>query len=257
MENKQSFGFNEDSHDIRDVTFGGANVPSKILREDGQWTPPQFEKQSYGSFDTQGCISFGTNNVLEMLHHVQFGYEPNYSDRFLVVNSGTTRGGNTPRKVYSALRKQGTVLEEDYPFPDYTKEDYYKEVPSNLLTQGKKWASTHSFSYAKVGTNPNNLKHALQFSPLGLGLYAWAKNSEGLYYQPNGVRANHFCVLIGYEEGKHWLVFDTYEESVKKLVYDYPFNYVCGYTLTKKKPYPSLSQNIWKDLFSYFKFKRA
>lgn len=254
MENKQ-FGFNEDTVDERDFTFAGVSN-KKVLKEDGQWTPPQFEKQRK-SFDTQGCISFGTLNIIEMLHHVQFGFEPNYSDRFLARNSNTTRGGNSPRKVYSALRKQGAVDEQNYPFKATSWNEYYGDVPKKLLVKGEEWASQHSFSYGRVGSSPMEMMSALQYSPLGIGIYAWARNSEGLYYKPNNTRPNHFCVLIGYEKGKHWIVFDTYEESIKKLVWYYNFSYVAGYSLEKKetKIYPTLGQNLWRDFFSYFKFK--
>jgi len=196
-------------------------------------------------------------NVLEILYQKKYGEESNYSDRFLCKVSGTTEGGNQPRKVYKALKKDGTIVEQDYPFDVFTWQGYYADISPKLLSQGKKWASTHSFTYSRVGTTKEEIMTALKSSPLGIGVYAWIKDGEGYYYQPEGARSNHFCVLIGYEEGKYWKIFDTYEEEVKHLSWHYPFSYVASYTLKKKdKPYPTLRQSLLMDFLRLFTNKR-
>jgi hypothetical protein len=241
------YGFKEDEKDDRDFLAG--TLPKVVLQPDGQWTPPEFERQAREGLEVYGCLSFGVNSIVEMLHNVQYRSEPNYSDRFLASVSGTTIGGNTPRKVYSALRESGALPEEDYPYV-YTWNEYYQPIPAKILRKAKKWTDKYQFNYEKI--TKDDLKEYLQYSPIGCSVSAWHQK-DGLYYKPEGAEDNHFVILIGYEDASHWLIFDTYDEETKRLVWDYDFGYLARYTLNKAPKviwYKRFIQSV-KNYFSF------
>ena len=92
------------------------------------------------------------------------------------------------------------------------------------------------------------LKIALRHSPLGVSVYAWALDDEdGLYFK-NG-EDNHWCVCFGYEDGKYWKIFDSYDNSIKHLKWDFDFGFVKKYYIIKK---PEQKRNWLIDLFKRF-----
>jgi hypothetical protein len=80
---------------------------------------------------------------------------------------------------------------------------------------------------------------ALKYSPLWTSGFAWYPKN-GLYR--NYGRANHAFMIIGYVEGSHWLVFDSYSPFIKKLEWDYKFSGTKVIMLGKK----SLAYNTEK-----------
>jgi len=229
--NKQ-YGFIEPTPDPNDYKFGSSALPYDILMHDGDWRShlPQFEHQRKNGVETQGCVSFGTLSALEMIHRVRYGTEPNYSDRYLAKMSNTTPYGNTPKKVADTLRNiSGSVSEKDWPWGGNDWEDYYREVPDNVSKKGWLWTKSYDFGYEWV--DPKDLKSALTHSPIGVAVYAWAKQ-DGVYVKRGG--ENHYCVLVAYEDD-HPIIWDSYEEALKKLAKDYPFRWAMRYHL-KKKP---------------------
>ncbi len=142
----------------------------------------------------------------------------NYSDRFLAKIS-ETKDGNTPAKVAESLRHFGIVEENKWPFSSDidTFEKFYAEIPADVLEEAKKFLNEYEFLHEYVPTSPESLKQGLKLSPIGIGVPAWFQNEQGLYYRPEGMSDNHFTTLIGYEEGKYWIVFDSYENNIKHL----------------------------------------
>ena len=76
---------------------------------------------------------------------------------------------------------------------------------------------------------------ALRFSPIGVSVFAWVKDTDGLYYKPKGQRDNHFVTLYGYKEGEYWKIFDHYDDTIKRLKWDYDFGFAKRYYI-KKRP---------------------
>jgi len=233
MENK-NYGFIKDEFNPEDYVFGAAQLPEEVLMLDGDWSLflPQFEHQRK-NIETMACVSFGTNSALEMLHKALYGTEPNYSDRYIAQMSSTTRQGNSPRKVADTIRKiAGEVNEKDWPFAGNTWDDYYRDIPDNVAQKGFKWLSGYKFGYEWV--KQEDFKKVLPYSPIGVAVHAWAKNSEGQYERRGG--DNHYCLLIRYDEQDRMVIFDTYEQRLKTLTKDYQITIAMRYHLEKIVP---------------------
>ena len=105
-------------------------------------------------------------------------------------------------------------------------------------------------------TKQKLITDALQYSPLGISLFAWVKDENGLYYRPTGAPDCHWCVLFG-ETDSYYMVFDSYEQSIKNVRKDMDFG-TCIRYYVKKKTKLSLWQRFinWlhgqTDIISYF-----
>lgn len=90
--------------------------------------------------------------------------------------------------------------------------------------------------------NPASLKDALRYSPIGISVYAWVQNADSTYIKPQGAQDNHWCVLYGYEDGKSWHVFDSYDNTHKKLAWDFGFEMAKRYSIKRRDPQAELSR---------------
>ena len=147
----KNFGFIPPVIVPEDYFLGSKKLGSQDINLTGNWTKflptPELQRQNY---ETQGCVSFATLNCLEMLHKFSYKEEPNYSDRFLVVASGTDpNGGNTPKKVADTLRKYGAVDENDWPCVD-SLEEYYKDIPLKIFNMAKQFLEEYEIGYEYV-----------------------------------------------------------------------------------------------------------
>ena len=249
------YGYKPDIESPEDYKFGGFNFPTQPLQENGQWDDhlPAVEQQNI-NFETNGCVSFATTSIIEILHKRRFENEPNYSDRYVIVGSETDpNSGNTPKRVADTIRKTyGNVEEKLYPFTD-TFEEFFKPLETGIIWQGKGWLKRYTFGYEKVLGHPEVMKEALKSSPLGVAVYAWQE--EGDYYvRPEGYPDVHYCVLYGYEDKKFWKVFDSYEGNLKKLAWDFKFNIVNRYYIEKKDFKESFLDKVSRGIKRYFMF---
>jgi hypothetical protein len=210
------------------VLGGTGSIGGVPLRPDRDWRPfvPKIaEYQNINNIDPQACTNFGTSNALETLIKYHLSQDRNYSDRYFAKLSGTDpyKGGNSPHKVAEWLRKNGDVLESEWPMDHTidTLEKYYAEPPLQLQTSAKKLPVELEITHEWVPADPDSIYNALQFSPLGVSVSAW-NEVDGLYVknQPE----NHWCVLVFAEYGKYWLVLDSYPDDgqpYKKLHWDH------------------------------------
>jgi hypothetical protein len=104
----------------RDTDFVAGTLPYEERNPAGDWEPyaPPGERQSSYKGDSMSCVSFSAINSIETQEKFLTGNQPNYSDRWTAKRSGTTRQGNYLWKVADTIRKEGLVLQEDYPTPD-------------------------------------------------------------------------------------------------------------------------------------------
>ena len=260
FEEIKPMGFIPPEEDKRDFKFGATTkIPDVILREDGQYLDVQIEKEyqrKYGT-ETMGCTFFGTNNAVEIISKVKYpeDTEMNNCDRAGNILAGNTKNGNNPKKPAEVLNNIGIPKEEDLPFDEScnTWEKYHspKPLPQNLLSKCKEWHDKYLLLYAWVNTDKQSLMEGLKRSPLGISVTAW-RMRNGMYYNDSKGTNNHWCTLIGYEDGKCWYIFDSYSGFIKKLEWDYKFDYAMQYYLEKKyhdtieKP----TDNYWKVLKS-------
>ena len=182
-----------------------------------------------------------------------FIVEPNYSERYNATLSVTTREGNSIQKVIESIRKDyGVINEELLLFEDTidTWEKFYAPIPEQLILTGKSWLKEFSLGHEWIFTPDiknkiDRLKTALQFSPVGVSVLAWAyevNGNEKIYTKEKGETDNHWVVCYGYEENRFWRIFDTYDNTRKKLEWSYDFGYAKRFVLNRiPQPVPPLS----------------
>ena len=213
------------------VLGSAASIKSPELT-DGHWYKlghvPDGERQGNPFMDSNNCTGFGYTNRVEILWHRVFGAWRNFSDRWVGIISGTEPPGNNQHTVAEAAREYGLVDEIDLPFNDSIDEvgKFYAPKPLTraLLAKGEQFLREHTIRHDWVESNPAAFKYALRFSPIGIAVTAWYKGDDGLYYFPEGMGHNHDTTLVDYEEGKYWLIFDSYPDDdgsyLKKIRWD-------------------------------------
>lgn len=226
--------------------LGGGKHVVEILQADHNWTPylPPDELQDQNSLETMNCTAYGTIRALRILLKQQYGLDLDYSERYVGIAAGTTPAGNSPHVVAECIRTSCGLLPDSLlPFgPDITKwEEYYSPKPlfESLLVEGKKFLDSYDFGHEWVfepGTaladKQSLLKQALTCSPLGISVFAWAEGGDALYHKVGP--DNHWTVLVDYAEGEYWLIFDDYDQTHKKLAWDFDFGSAKRYILKKK-----------------------
>src|SRR3990167_3815194 len=138
MKKLHNYGLKLSEVKPEDYILGGfSTLPTVIVQETGQWDEflPQIERQSSARLESQGCVSFGSLNCIEMLVKRLYNLSINYSDRWLVKISGTDpNGGNSPSVVLETLRKIGVPFQARWDFGDDidSVEKFYENPPVKL-----------------------------------------------------------------------------------------------------------------------------
>jgi len=237
----QKYGFiNDRDVDPNAYVYGGAQLPMVPLQPSGQWDEylPQDEFQDLYGVEPYACATFGTLNCIETILRRQFTQVENYSDRYTAYITGTAaKRGNSPHVVAESIRDQGAVYEKDWPFTAdiSTFEKYYETPPSFLAALAERFDDEFDFGHEYLPTNASReqIKSALTLSPLGVSVYAWTQNDQGLYYKPQNARDNHWCMLYGYDSQGNWKVFDSYDSSHKLLDSKFTFEVIKRYHLQR------------------------
>lgn len=225
-----------------DYVVGGLkSAPQEVLVENGDWRPylPAGEEQRKGEIETNACVSFALLNALEILVKRKFNAEINKSERYTAIVSDTTSAGNSPKKVAQSFRDYGVIDDYFLPFNAGISYDVFfspKPMTKQYLDIGEEWKSKWNFRYEyifnQVGGRINDkqklLMENLKHSPVPISVLAWIYDEQKkLYTKPAGTPDNHEVVLVAYEEGKKWFIFDSYPESegdfIKELDWDYDF----------------------------------
>jgi len=234
--------------------LGDSVVPKIVLSPTGQWLDvvPEFEAQNKG-FETFDCTAFGLLNCIEILGKIQ-GFDFNLSERFMGIVAGTDPkiGGNDPHKVAEALRHYGAIAEGVLPFDDTIKtvEEFYSFKGNDERTcrdAGEQfsmaWTFLHTWVFSGfVGNKQELMMEALKYSPLGVAGPAWFENPEThQFYSPKGAVANHWFQVVGYVEGKYWIINDSYLFDGKPIKHlDWDFDFACA------KRYHFVKNEVWK-----------
>jgi hypothetical protein len=238
-------GYKEDRIKPEDWRFGASG--DTILQADRDWRPflPVREYQHQNGLETQGCTIHHTHNPYEILCKRLFGFEPNFSDRYLHIRSGTTQQGNSPHHVAEVFRKYvGGIPESLLPFSPnidtWTK--YTSGVSFGHKLAGITWLKdfepTHEWVVDGTETNDADaIYDALQFSPVSVAGDAW--NEENGIYVRKGMD-NHWVTIVYAEKGKYFLAFDSYgniqnDDVFKKLDWNYGFSRAKRYAMKKRE----------------------
>ena len=249
MTKKINYGFIEPEITVSDFIFGSTDktktLKGKILVPDGQWDKwlPENEMQNRQGFESYNCSNYGTLNAKDTLEKRLYGTVIDNSERFLGVVSKTSHAGNNPHGVAEAIRKHGLIPETELTWtPDInTWEEYYSPKPmtKKYLDMGKEWLKEYDFKheyafhgYDSLASKQEKLQEALRQSPIGISVYAWI-NRNGVYYKPSGARDNHWVELYGYVKDKYWKIFDSYDNTRKKVEWNTNFSFAKKYQLEK------------------------
>lgn len=226
----------------KDWRMGGVSGASKeVLRKDGNYTKflPSLEIQRGVYGDTMACVTFSALNCLETIANLM-GMPWNKSDRFTAKMSGTTKSGNYLRLVAESIRKHGVVDEEVWPYPREQRrpvfdwDQYYAEIPSNVIGEGARWAWKELVQWEWVGVQ--DLREALVYGPIQVTVRAWPKPQENGLYTDGGIKDRNHAVMLFNATDEYYEIFDHYEKSIKRLVPDYRFGSALQYSFVKKVP---------------------
>lgn len=245
----------------KDYVFGGYGaIDGEILQPNGQWDDylPVEEDQNLNGIEPSACATFGTLNAVETLKRRLYGEEYNYSDRYLAKTSGTLPGiGNDPHRVAETLRKKGDVKESVWPFDSSidSATKFYGPVPSKLEVLALTFLMEFGFKHEYVPSNPDSLKNALKYSPLGFSVYAWVQD-DGLYYRPEGMRDTHWVMCYGYVDKQYWKIFDSYDNNTKMVKWDALPMVAKRYWLTKQPIEETFLQKVLR-LINHYVLGRA
>jgi hypothetical protein len=253
----KNYGFIKPVIEDKHYRFGSGDVSlATPPQPDGQWDAfvPKDEFQNIRGIETYGCTLYGSENQTETYLKRMSGGEYNYSERALGVEVGLKPPGADPQKVYEKIRKIGLALDSLLPFDSSVTsiKDFYSPVPlpADVKKSEQDFLNSYVFQHDWVAdgnkTTPEIMKTALQYSPLGVAVYAWATNDGDIY-----VRLGddcHWVCIYGYVDGQYWKCFDSYDNTHKKLVWDFGFFFVKRINVEKNLiPYQKSFLDILKS----------
>jgi len=228
----EEFGLQLSERKISDWIAGDFSpLSSKFINPSGIWLTPEIEYQNRWGYDRLACVTYSLLNCLETLYYYKTGIWINFSDRFLAKMSGTTKYGNTLDNVFDFARKIGLVAENVYPDTDGGWDEYYKEIPQEIIDKAKEFLNEWSLYREWVRTDDKDkIFNALKEAPLQVVVCYAAGNG---YLNPTG-KYNHAVMCFGADYGKCWYIFDHYTQSIKSYAWEYEFDCVLKPSLIKK-----------------------
>ena len=223
-----------------DMSSDGLSAGITTYVPGGQWDNylPVVEFQNNYGYDRYACVTYSLLNCVEVKVLRILGLERNRSDRFLAKNSGTTYQGNYFTKVFDTLAEEGVVLEAEYPDTKDGWDEYYKAIPSDIMSKATiftdRWAMYREWIpvYKK-----DEIKMALEESPLQV-MVQYASGDGILNPSSN---KGHAVMLYGYVENEYWKIFDHYIGAVKKYAWDYEFGAILKPTMILKDNYKPMT----------------
>jgi len=184
------------------------------------WKPylPKRERQFWLPF----CVSFSRLNCAEAKAK-SIGIELNLSDRYLAVISGTTKKGNTLRKVSETFRKEGVVEEKEcylsFELLSRGWENWDKIFDLSEVDKNAKRYFGGNYSWLKPDLQI--LKDALSYSPIQIGVGIGNTWEDEVVTKPPFIVAYH-AVCCYYIDDKYIYINDSIGREFKKLSLDYP-----------------------------------
>jgi hypothetical protein len=231
---KENFGYIPSKITARDWIFGGFTpIPETDTINNWETYLPIVEYQNSNGFDEMACVTYSILNCLEILYLYKTNKEINFSDRYIAKMSGTTNHGNSLEKVFNTIRTYGLVEQNVYPNTAKNWDEYYQEVPQEIIDKGKEFLNT--WNVYREWVNPDDkdaIYTALYGSPLQV-VVRYAQGLENEILSPVGAY-NHAVMCYGAKQGKYWEIFDHYTQIRKRYAWDYKFDSVLKPTLILK-----------------------
>lgn len=261
-----------------DFEFGGmAAIEELIIFPNGSLIDhlPEFETQANTYGDDWGCVSHSLENGGEsiidcqiekysvdnknwLLENIYKNGKPNFSDRDLVVLSGTKRSiGNSGGKVLSTAQLKGLISQDFEDFDSqsrdtkYTMEYYFAyERTKEGEDKAKEW--NKRFQIIGEWVHRSNWEKASKMGALQVYI-----NANEYNYSTNTVtnttgKYNHAVLMVDYENKKY---YDTYKPEIKNIdtwnsAYEWALKInIIEKTMTKPNiANNTLVQNVTKDI---------
>lgn len=248
------YGLQEIAQELQEYVMGESKVPYIFYNDQGNWEShlPKFEKQRTGNDqETSACSVFASLSQIETMENFLYQKEPNYSERFTynLVPVEPSYGAD-PQRTHECIRANGVVDEDLLPMTRSLVEYIDKSaLTGSLRAKGMNWLVNNTYMHEWVwtqSTRPDNyievLKEALKTSPIAVSVSAW-NFQNGVYVSNQGSVNNHYVLLYKIdEEGYPW-VFDTYDQSKKKLAKDHNIRRAKRIWINKKTR-PAMRQHI-------------
>jgi hypothetical protein len=247
-------------------------LPKVIINPSRNWAIylPCYEPQTLADGkDPQGCHIWGTENAIETYLNCiapRIENEWNLSERFVYNGMNYEPVGGDPFQDGLWINNNGVVNECVLPIPR-TYEEFITPRPltKELIQQGKllldrfdikqEYLWNASMRMMLPSERREAITEYLQYSPLGISLFAWAQDGTGMYYRPQNAPDTHYCVLFQ-ENDSDYGIFDSYDQSVKfvrkEMIDD---SQICiRYYIEEKKP---VTRSWWQKLLAFLlsKFK--
>lgn len=203
--------------------FGGMTpVGTEIVFPNGNAMTflPSFETQSNVYWDTYGCVSHSFENACETYLKAKYNEDFDFSDRDLIVLSGTKPGvGNSGNAVLETAKTKGLIPQE---LADWDPKNRDPKV--NIQEVYYAYARTKEAEEAAKRFNEDWIiigewvprerwADASRCGALQVYVHAWTLGENGKYINPNRTY-NHAVMMSDYESVK---IFDTYEPRIKSL----------------------------------------
>ena len=246
---KDGFGMIEVAPTEEDYVLGGKKQALKIIlspeRDYTDWLPaPESQKRGYDSFS---CVVFSGLNNLEIIFKKQFGFEINWSDRYLAALTPVKPGrGTSYRLFWDAVRKYGLVLEEELPWGGKSGYEYVsKKAAEPFVPKGKLFVDEYDIQHEWVdsgGCDPNVLYEALQYGPLQASV-----NGAATYTKKRDRRINHSITIYKAIKGKKFYILDHYTRETYDLPWNFHFGSAKQASLIKKKIVQLVQMPYLKD----------
>ena len=240
------------------------SAPKVVRNPSGNWAQwlPLYEPQS-SSYETFGCTSWGTLNVIETMINMITGVEPNYSDRHIYNVVGINPPGHDPHDVAEKIRKNGLIPQSALPYTR-TFEEFRTPRPMTKVfnDQGLQWLQKYGLQHEWIFTDLKDkskrlelMKECLRYSPLGVAVEAWTQ-VDGEYVS-TGIPNNHWCMAFRIDEKNRVWVFDSYDRSIKTLSADHDIQYAKRFhldTIDTVKEKLSFAETILKAIMLVLSF---
>lgn len=253
----KNYGFNEKDVVIEEEDYVLGSLSQEVINPSGDWQKwlPIYEPQA-SKYETFGCTAWGTLNQIETYMKKEFGFEPNYSDRFIYILANISPPGAPPTKAYEAIRKKGVIDDALLPYAD-TYEEFLQPNPmlSGYIKNALEWHSKYKFNHEWIkDPNPDKIKEALKFSPVAVSVTAWIQEN-GLYVD-KGQRNTHWCDCF-VVDGSKPVIQDSYDQEIKVLHPDHHTKFAKRIRIVKReKPLVAEPMTWLEVLRSWYDLKR-
>lgn len=187
------------------------------------------EYQNANGVEKLNCVASSFINCIQTLYYYQFGVKRQFSKRHLAQLSGTTHYGNSLEQVFQTVLKFGLVDEELYPDDATTWEEYYKDVPQDVINEGKEFLNYYNFDRKYL----NNSEATLDNLPLQVTVL-YASGNGILNPSSNPPNIFNHAVEVYNKTSEYYGIFDSEPQAFKKYISSYKFGTILKPSLIRK-----------------------